>query len=390
MENFNKNSEQSFNLSDNEINSLWNEIKTCFQPDKPTIISNTLKNTINEYIKYTYDETELSDVQRQQLVEIVSNNFEKNINLAKAQYYANQVAKYKSENNESNEYTKALANQNAYQQMAMNSSQKVIDGLNNFTSKGLLSKDIGTQALNTLEPSLDNIYNQMKPTYIPDDIGSYGIKDSMGMLGSLFKIAKMGKALYSNDANQIAKTGVSILGSMAAAAAAGAIAAAAGASAPAVIAAGVGFGVGMGINWLWDYFNVGEKLGLDPNEPAFDPFFGFVYDKTGWNGDLPNFGDWQHLNRDGKYHLYDPLVLDLDGDGIETVAAGGFKGAMFDHDKSGIQTATGWVKPDDGFLVVDRNGDGIINDGSELFGDGTILSDGSKATNGYQALRCQL
>ncbi|NUE79808.1 hypothetical protein GYX91_00815 [Snodgrassella sp. ESL0304] len=386
MENFNKNSEQSFNLSDNEINSLWNEIKTCFQPDKPTIISNTLKNTINEYIKYTYDETELSDVQRQQLVEIVSNNFEKNINLAKAQYYANQVAKYKSENNESNEYTKALANQNAYQQMAMNSSQKVIDGLNNFTSKGLLSKDIGTQALNTLEPSLDNIYNQMKPTYIPDDIGSYGIKDSMGMLGSLFKIAKMGKALYSNDANQIAKTGVSILGSMAAAAAAGAIAAAAGASAPAVIAAGVGFGVGMGINWLWDYFNVGEKLGLDPNEPAFDPFFGFVYDKTGWNGDLPNFGDWQHLNRDGKYHLYDPLVLDLDGDGIETVAAGGFKGAMFDHDKSGIQTATGWVKPDDGFLVVDRNGDGIINDGSELFGDGTILSDGSKATNGYQAL----
>ena len=59
---------------------------------------------------------------------------------------------------------------------------------------------------------------------------------------------------------------------------------------------------------------------------------------------------------------------------------------MFDHDKSGIQTATGWVKPDDGFLVVDRNGDGIINDGSELFGDGTILSDGSKATNGYQAL----
>ncbi|WP_370578625.1 calcium-binding protein [Snodgrassella alvi] len=386
MENFNKNSEQSFNLSDNEINSLWNEIKTCFQPDKPTIISNTLKNTINEYIKYTYDETELSDVQRQQLVEIVSNNFEKNINLAKAQYYANQVAKYKSENNESNEYTKALANQNAYQQMAMNSSQKVIDGLNNFTSKGLLSKDIGTQALNTLEPSLDNIYNQMKPTYIPDDIGSYGIKDSMGMLGSLFKIAKMGKALYSNDANQIAKTGVSILGSMAAAAAAGAIAAAAGASAPAAIAAGVGFGVGMGINWLWDYFNVGEKLGLDPNEPAFDPFFGFVYDKTGWNGDLPNFGDWQHLNRDGKYHLYDPLVLDLDGDGIETVAAGGFKGAMFDHDKSGIQTATGWVKPDDGFLVVDRNGDGIINDGSELFGDGTILSDGSKATNGYQAL----
>ncbi|QTX27370.1 bacteriocin [Xylella fastidiosa] len=81
----------------------------------------------------------------------------------------------------------------------------------------------------------------------------------------------------------------------------------------------------------------------------------------------------------------DPLVLDLDGDGIETVAAG--KHILFDHDGDGIKHASGWVKPDDGFLVLDRNGNGRIDDGSELFGADTILANGHKATSGFEALR---
>ncbi|MCO6521447.1 MAG: hypothetical protein J6582_10460 [Snodgrassella sp.] len=96
---------------------------------------------------------------------------------------------------------------------------------------------------------------------------------------------------------------------------------------------------------------------------------------------------WSDLNRDGKYYVYDPLVLDLDGDGIETTGSRKLSGALFDHDGDGIRTATGWVKADDGLLAVDRNGDGIINDGTELFGDSTLLADGSKAANGYAALR---
>ena len=96
--------------------------------------------------------------------------------------------------------------------------------------------------------------------------------------------------------------------------------------------------------------------------------------------------EWLNLNRDGKYYIYDPLVLDLDGDGIETVGSRKLIGALFDHDGDGIRTATGWVKADDGLLVVDRNGDGIINDGTELFGDSTLLADGTKAKDGYAAL----
>ena len=90
--------------------------------------------------------------------------------------------------------------------------------------------------------------------------------------------------------------------------------------------------------------------------------------------------------RNGKYHIYDPIALDLDGDGIETVATKGFAGALFDHRSQGIRTATGWISADDGLLVRDLNGNGIIDNGAELFGDNTKLADGSFAKHGYAAL----
>ncbi|MBK7897915.1 MAG: hypothetical protein IPJ99_00310 [Betaproteobacteria bacterium] len=64
----------------------------------------------------------------------------------------------------------------------------------------------------------------------------------------------------------------------------------------------------------------------------------------------------------------DPLALDLDGDGIETVGATGANVVLFDHDGDGLKTGTGWVKADDGLLVLDRNANGTIDTGAELFG----------------------
>jgi hypothetical protein len=87
----------------------------------------------------------------------------------------------------------------------------------------------------------------------------------------------------------------------------------------------------------------------------------------------------QYLN------LSTPIVLDLNGDGIKTVDI--TKGVKFDIFATGQQVNTGWVSPTDGLLVLDRNHDGAVNDGSELFGSSTTLSNGSKALDGYAALR---
>ncbi len=80
---------------------------------------------------------------------------------------------------------------------------------------------------------------------------------------------------------------------------------------------------------------------------------------------------------------YDPLILDLDGDGfnVETKE----NGANFDLDKNGFAEKINWTKKD-GFLCLDLNGNGAIDDGGELFGDQTLLADGTKAKNGFEAL----
>ena len=134
-------------------------------------------------------------------------------------------------------------------------------------------------------------------------------------------------------------------------------------------------------------------------EKAFGDWLKDKFDQAGdwWDQAQKDFGDWfipfakdlgdlVKLPWEGKYHIVDPMILDLDGDGIETMTAGQYQGALFDHNKDGIRTATGWVKPDDGLLALDRNGDGIINNGGELFGDSTLLADGSRAAHGYAAL----
>jgi hypothetical protein len=80
----------------------------------------------------------------------------------------------------------------------------------------------------------------------------------------------------------------------------------------------------------------------------------------------------------------DPLVLDLDGDGLELSAASG--NTLFDHNADGIKTGTGWARPDDGFLVRDLDGNVTIDTGRELFGVDTIKSNGALATQGFDAL----
>lgn len=64
-----------------------------------------------------------------------------------------------------------------------------------------------------------------------------------------------------------------------------------------------------------------------------------------------------------------PLILDLDGDGIELIDASQ-SWTYFDIDQDGFAERTGWVSPDDGLLALDANANGEIDDVSELFGAG--------------------
>ena len=80
-----------------------------------------------------------------------------------------------------------------------------------------------------------------------------------------------------------------------------------------------------------------------------------------------------------------PLVVDLDGDGVETTTTE--DGTHFDHDNNGFAEKTSWVGKDDGLLVRDINGNGQIDDGTELFGNNSVLSNGQKAANGFEALK---
>jgi hypothetical protein len=63
----------------------------------------------------------------------------------------------------------------------------------------------------------------------------------------------------------------------------------------------------------------------------------------------------------------DPIVLDLNGDGVTLVDRSA--GAKFDITGDGKANATGWMGADDGLLAMDVNGDGVINGMSEVFSD---------------------
>ncbi len=73
----------------------------------------------------------------------------------------------------------------------------------------------------------------------------------------------------------------------------------------------------------------------------------------------------------------DPLVLDLDGDGLELTRQ--TNGIYFEMDSDGFAEKTAWVKSDDAFLVRDLNGNGTIDNIGEMFGNAT--------TSGFTALK---
>lgn len=87
------------------------------------------------------------------------------------------------------------------------------------------------------------------------------------------------------------------------------------------------------------------------------------------NGNLYQF---YTLSDSGEYIFYlPPVVMDLNGDGLDIVAFGDST-AAFDWAGDGTRQQTAWAGPNDGFLAIDlaadgsSGGDGVINQRKEL------------------------
>jgi hypothetical protein len=79
-----------------------------------------------------------------------------------------------------------------------------------------------------------------------------------------------------------------------------------------------------------------------------------------------------------------PILIDLENDGVHLTGLG--DPVWFDIDADGKLDLMSWTDRSEGFLALDRNGNGVIDDGGELFGTATLLSNGTRASNGYVAL----
>ena len=86
--------------------------------------------------------------------------------------------------------------------------------------------------------------------------------------------------------------------------------------------------------------------------------------------------------------MKDPIVLDLTGGGIQLTPLGapGQGQTYFDYNGNGFAVQTGWIRPNNGFLVRVNTADGSVDNGMQLFSDDTVMSNGQRAMNGYQAL----
>ena len=82
-----------------------------------------------------------------------------------------------------------------------------------------------------------------------------------------------------------------------------------------------------------------------------------------------------------------PILLSLSGARYFLTSVP--EGVRFDLRNEGVERQVAWTEPgaDIAFLALDRNRNGRIDSGAELFGDSTRLTSGRLALHGFEALR---
>ncbi|MBO5320519.1 MAG: hypothetical protein J6B01_12035 [Ruminococcus sp.] len=125
-----------------------------------------------------------------------------------------------------------------------------------------------------------------------------------------------------------------------------------------------------------------ERDHIDGDDDFFDEMEDVINDLL---DKYPDLGSEEYGDAKEVAPPRDPLVIDLGTPGIELTSVE--NGVHFDLDKNGFAEKTAWIGKEDGFLALDRNGNGFIDDGGELFGDQVIMSNGKTASSGFEALK---
>jgi hypothetical protein len=146
--------------------------------------------------------------------------------------------------------------------------------------------------------------------------------------------------------------------------------------------------------WIWAIPESWTFLGLKHGQTNVEP----VGPTGGGGGGEPDCGNgvsWSDAACDcGTHPEYSfcgsPVLLDTAGDGFQLTSVD--RGVLFDLDCVGTLKKIAWTKPDsdDAWLALDRNGNGKIDNGCELFGNHTPAYANQtdlKAENGFVALR---
>ncbi len=124
----------------------------------------------------------------------------------------------------------------------------------------------------------------------------------------------------------------------------------------------------------------------------------YIQTSSSWDGTVVSFEPQAVNSANGavtkgsavgyRVQLYSPIVLDFVNVGTLKTMSSMESNVRFDLDNDGNKEGTGWVAGDEGgFLALDMNGNGMIDNGSEFFGQATKMHDGSLAKNGYEALK---
>ena len=132
------------------------------------------------------------------------------------------------------------------------------------------------------------------------------------------------------------------------------------------------------IQWAID--NPGQLLPGEPVSPWAD---GLIDPQSSTSIELPPWMQDVIGGFDDATNTSSPLVLDLDGDGIELAALNGTGSIYWDIDVDGMAEASGWITGGDGLLAIDLDADGVINDHAELFGNKTGSANGFVALAAY-------